>query len=97
MKIMKSQKKIPYRTCVGCQEKKPKRELLRIIRTPEGKIEIDITGKKSGRGTYLCYNMSCFQEAMKKNRIAKALKVDLSPEIMSELEEKFKKLTKNNS
>ncbi len=89
---MKNLKKIPYRTCVGCLEKKPKRELLRIIRTPDAEIEIDITGKKSGRGAYLCYNLACFQEAIKKNRIAKALKTDLSTVIIKELEEKLSEI-----
>lgn len=92
---MKNSKKIPYRTCVGCQEKKPKREMLRIIRTPEGKVEIDTTGKKSGRGSYLCYNISCLKEALKKKRISKSLKIDLSPEIIKELEESFKKFNIN--
>jgi predicted RNA-binding protein YlxR (DUF448 family) len=89
---MKHLKKIPYRTCVGCQERKPKRELLRIIRTPEGIVEIDVTGKKSGRGAYLCYNMACFQEAIKKNRVSKALKMEISSEIIAELENKFKEI-----
>ena len=89
---MKQSKKIPYRTCVGCQERKPKRELLRIIRTPDGKIEIDITGKKSGRGAYLCYNMTCFQDAIKKDRIGKALKTGLSKKIIKELEEKLSEI-----
>ena len=87
---MKQSKKIPHRTCVGCQDKKPKRELLRIIRTPEGQIEIDVTGKKSGRGAYLCYNMACFKAANKNNRLGKALKAELSPEMVKVLEEKFK-------
>ncbi len=81
--------KIPFRTCVGCQGKKPKRDLLRIIRTPDGIIEIDETGKKSGRGAYLCYNKTCFQEAMKKKRLAKALKEELTQTTIQELEEKF--------
>lgn len=81
--------KIPYRTCIGCQEKKPKKDLLRIIRTPEGNVEIDETGKKSGRGAYLCYNITCFQNALKKNRLGKALKIELSTCTIQELEEKF--------
>jgi len=89
---MKHSKKIPYRTCVGCQGKKPKRELLRIIRTPQGMIEIDVTGKKSGRGAYLCYNIACFQEAIKKKRLGKALKVELSTEIIRTLEAEFKEI-----
>ncbi|MBP8718335.1 MAG: YlxR family protein [Candidatus Atribacteria bacterium] len=91
---MKSYPKIPYRTCIGCQEKKPKKELLRIIRTPEGIIEIDETGKKSGRGAYLCYNIACWQEAVKKKRLGKALKVELTREIIETLEEKFKTIEK---
>jgi uncharacterized protein len=89
---MNNSKKIPYRTCVGCQLKKPKKELIRIIRTPEGLIEIDVTGKKSGRGAYLCYNMECFKNAAKKGRLNKALKVEISPETIKLLEEKFKEI-----
>ncbi len=89
---MKHSKKIPYRTCVGCQERKPKRELLRVIRSPDGKIEIDITGKKSGRGAYLCYNMACFKETIKKKRLGRALKVELLPDTIKVLEEKFKEI-----
>ena len=87
--------KIPYRTCIGCQGKKPKRDLLRIIRTPEGVIEIDETGKKSGRGAYLCYNKICFQEAIKKKRLGKALKLDILPSIVKELEERFNLIEKD--
>lgn len=88
---MKTKKydKIPYRTCLGCQEKKPKKDLLRIIRTPEGVVEIDKTGKKSGRGAYLCYNKLCLRAALQKKRLGKALKVELSPELIKELEERF--------
>ena len=85
----KSFVKIPYRTCIGCQEKKPKKVLLRIIKTPEGIVEIDETGKKSGRGAYLCYNKECFKEALKKKRLGKALKTELSPDMIKSLEDKF--------
>lgn len=89
---MKNSKKISYRTCIGCQLRKPKKELLRIIRTPEGRIEIDFTGKKSGRGAYLCYNIECFEEAIKKNRLGRALKVEILPETIKLLEEEYKEL-----
>ena len=89
MKKKKLPPKISYRTCIGCREKKPKRNLLRIIRTPDGLVEIDETGKKSGRGAYICYNNICFQESIKKNRLGKALKIELSLEIINELEKKF--------
>jgi hypothetical protein len=91
---MKNCPKIPYRTCIGCQNKKPKRELLRIIRTPEGIIEIDETGKKSGRGAYLCYNIACWKEAVKKKRLGKALKVEPTKEVIEILEEKIKTIEK---
>ena len=81
--------KIPYRTCIGCQEKKPKKDLLRVIRTPDSLVEIDETGKKSGQGAYLCYNKACLQEALKKKRLGKALKIELSPDIIKKLEEKL--------
>jgi predicted RNA-binding protein YlxR (DUF448 family) len=64
------------RTCVSCHETKSKRELLRVVRTPEGKVVIDATGKKSGRGAYLCARLSCWQQAMKTRRIEQVLKVD---------------------
>jgi uncharacterized protein len=92
---MRNSKKISYRTCIGCQLRKPKKELLRIIRTPEGRIEIDLTGKKSGRGAYLCYNMKCFEEAIKRNRLGKALKVEISPETIKSLEEEYKGIRNN--
>lgn len=82
---MKNVKKISYRTCIGCKEKKEKKELIRIIKNPDGKIEIDITGKKSGRGAYLCYNMECFEAALKKDRLKKALKTDIAKETFAEL------------
>ncbi len=91
---MKNCPKIPYRTCIGCQNKKPKRELLRIIRTPEGIIEIDETGKKSGRGAYLCYNIACWKEAVKKKKLGKALKVEPTKEVIEILEEKIKTIEK---
>jgi len=92
---MKNSKKIPYRTCIGCRQVQPKRNLLRIIRTPEGQVEIDKTGKKSGRGAYLCYNTECFKEAIKKNSIAKVLKKDLSQEKIKEIEKEIDNLKKN--
>jgi predicted RNA-binding protein YlxR (DUF448 family) len=68
---------IPQRTCVGCRETTAKRGLIRIVRTPEGVVEVDKTGKKAGRGTYLCPRWECWQEALKKERLARALRVKL--------------------
>ncbi|MBI2845616.1 MAG: YlxR family protein [Chloroflexi bacterium] len=70
-------KSIPQRTCVGCFQVRPKREMVRIVRTPEGNIEIDPTGKKNGRGAYLHRDRSCWETALEKNRLEYALKTPL--------------------
>lgn len=70
-------KSIPQRTCVGCFQVKPKRELVRIVRTPEGRVEIDPTGKKNGRGAYLHRDRSCWEIALEKKRLEHALKTPL--------------------
>lgn len=71
---------VPQRTCVGCRTNTAKREFLRIVRTPEGAVEIDMTGKRAGRGAYLCAQRSCWEEALKKDRLARALRTTISPE-----------------
>ena len=73
-------KHIPLRTCVGCRQIKPKRDMMRIVRTPEGQVEIDPTGKKSGRGAYLCLKRSCWEIALQKKRLDHALKTRLTLE-----------------
>lgn len=80
------QKKIPMRKCVACQEMKPKKELLRVVRTPEGEIEIDVKGKKSGRGAYICYQTECLKLSKKKKSLEKALETTLSDEIYEKLQ-----------
>ncbi|HLI90193.1 MAG TPA: YlxR family protein [Ktedonobacteraceae bacterium] len=74
------QKHVPLRTCVACRETKPKRELLRIVRTPDGHVLIDATGKKSGRGAYLCARLSCWETAMKKKRLEQEFETTISEE-----------------
>lgn len=66
-------KKIPQRMCLGCQQMKNKKELLRVVRTPESEIVIDTTGKKAGRGAYICADTACLQQAVKYKRLEKAL------------------------
>ena len=66
-------RKIPMRKCMGCQEMKNKKELIRIVRTPEGEIVIDRTGKKSGRGAYICPQMECLEKAIRHKSIERAL------------------------
>ena len=65
----KRPKHIPMRTCIACKETKPKRELLRVVRTPDGHVLLDATGKKSGRGAYICARLSCWESALKKKRL----------------------------
>jgi hypothetical protein len=85
-KQQKKQKHLPLRTCVSCRETKPKRELLRVVRTPDGHVLIDATGKKSGRGAYLCAKFSCWESAMKKQRLEQDLETTISGEDRLELD-----------
>ena len=81
-------RKIPERMCLGCQEIKPKKTLIRIVRTPDDTIEIDRTGKRSGRGAYICPNNECLNKALKGNRLEKALKHVIGKEIKDMLLER---------
>jgi predicted RNA-binding protein YlxR (DUF448 family) len=78
-------KKIPQRMCVGCQEMRNKRELIRVVRTPEGEVLIDKTGKKSGRGAYVCTNAACIEKARKEKRLEKALEQAIGNELYQNL------------
>jgi len=82
----KRPKHVPLRTCVSCRETKPKRELLRVVRTPDGHVVIDATGKKSGRGAYLCARLSCWENAIKKKRLEQEFELTLSEEDRAGLE-----------
>ena len=79
-------RKIPMRQCLGCNEHKPKKELLRVLRTPEGEITLDFTGKKSGRGAYICYDIKCLRKARKSKRIDKSLETAIPEEIYDKME-----------
>jgi hypothetical protein len=83
-------KKIPQRMCVGCKEKKGKKDLIRIVRTPEAEILVDPTGKKAGRGAYICPEVECLNKAVKSKALERALAVNVSPEIISNLENQLK-------
>lgn len=74
-------RKIPMRMCVGCREMKEKRELIRIVRTPEGETLIDPTGKKSGRGAYVCRSPECLKRAIKQKQLERQLQVSLTEEV----------------
>ncbi|BBH20831.1 hypothetical protein Back11_21760 [Paenibacillus baekrokdamisoli] len=82
-------RKVPLRKCVACQQMMPKKELIRIVRTPDGAILIDLTGKKAGRGAYLCGKVSCFKLAKKSKALDRALKQPVGAEIYDQLEQDF--------
>ena len=78
-------RKIPMRKCTGCQQVKEKRQLLRVVRDPEGAVSIDRTGRKSGRGAYLCEDMTCLEKAIKTRALERSLETDISPEVYENL------------
>ncbi len=78
-------KKIPQRLCIGCQTARPKKEMVRIVRSPEGEFAVDFTGKKPGRGAYLCHRAECFEAAVKGHRFAKAFQGPVPPEAIAAL------------
>ncbi len=80
------QKKTPMRKCIGCNEMKAKKELVRIVRAPDGEISVDLTGKKSGRGSYICKSKSCLAMARKAKRIERAFECAVPDEIYERLE-----------
>lgn len=77
---------VPERTCVACRRQRPKREMVRIVRTPDGGIVIDRTGKLSGRGAYLCRELSCWEAGLRRESLARALKTTLSASERAALE-----------
>lgn len=82
----KKVRKIPMRQCMGCNEHKPKKELLRVVRSPEGDVSLDFTGKKSGRGAYLCRDVKCLRRARKTKRIDRELGVEIPEAIYDGME-----------
>lgn len=82
---MAVKKKIPQRLCLGCQAVQPKKELVRIVRSPEGEFSVDFTGKKPGRGAYVCRNLACFDAAVKGRRFAKAFQGALGDDVLAVL------------
>jgi uncharacterized protein len=80
-------KHVPLRSCVACREDKPKRELVRVVRTTTGEIEVDPTGKKAGRGAYLCRRRSCWEMAFRKRSLEHALQAQISVESKTALQQ----------
>jgi predicted RNA-binding protein YlxR (DUF448 family) len=79
------QKKIPLRMCLGCKEMKPKKELIRVVKNNEGEINIDLVGKKPGRGAYICRSQECLENAIKAKRLEKAFETVIDQEIYNNL------------
>ena len=82
---MQKVKKLPQRQCVGCRERKEKRELIRVVRSPEGGISLDFKGKKPGRGAYLCPNSECLKKAIRAKALERAFDTRIPQEILDEL------------
>ena len=82
-------KKIPLRQCLGCNEHKPTIELLRVVRSPEGEISLDFTGKKSGRGAYICRSVKCLKKAVKSHRIDRNLECTVPDDVYDRMEKEL--------
>ncbi len=96
-KTGETKKKIPERRCVGCRGTFPKRDLIRVVRSPEGVISLDFSGKKSGRGAYICKNTDCFKKVKKSGVLRNSLECEISDEIMDDLEREIKFEMEKNS
>ncbi len=87
-----TEKKVPLRQCTGCREMKPKKELIRVIRTPEENVELDVTGRKNGRGAYICFCAECLRKARKSRGLERSLKIHIPEDIYDHLEEELNTL-----
>lgn len=85
----KKVRKIPERQCMGCNEKKPKPDLLRVVRAPDGSVSLDFTGKKSGRGAYICRDVNCLRKAVKTRRLSRSLECEIPDEVFAAMEEEL--------
>ena len=86
--------KVPQRKCIGCNESKPKKELIRIVKTPEGEMLVDDTGRANGRGAYICNNLECLQKAIKTKGLNRAFKMNVDTDVLIKLSEEMAKLGK---
>ena len=84
-----TEKKVPLRRCAGCNEQKPKKELVRVVRAPDGTVFLDETGKQNGRGAYLCPKKACLLKARKNGRIARSLEVAVPDGVWAAMEERL--------
>lgn len=86
---MQKQKKVPVRMCVGCGEKRPKKEMLRIVRSAEGEISLDTTGKQNGRGCYICPDMKCMEATCKGKKLARSFETNVEQAVYDDLKKNF--------
>lgn len=89
---MAAVRKIPMRKCVGCGEMKSKKEMLRVLRTTEDQVVLDATGRKNGRGAYLCFEQECLKKAIKNKGLERSLKMEIPQSIYENLEKEFEEL-----
>ena len=82
-------RKIPMRQCLGCNQHKPKKELLRVVRSPEGDVSLDFVGKKSGRGAYICHDVKCLRRVRKSRRLENVLSAPISEEVYNQMEQEL--------
>lgn len=87
--------KIPMRMCLGCNEMKPKKELMRVVKSPEGEISLDFTGKKNGRGAYLCRSSQCFEKARKARRLEKSFSCRIDESVYGVMSDELRNETEN--
>ncbi len=83
------QKKIPQRQCTGCRERKSKRELIRVVRTPEGAVKLDFSGKLNGRGAYICPDPECLKKAIRAKSLDRSLEVTIPQDVYDRLEKEM--------
>ena len=91
---MKTKSKIPMRQCIGCREMKNKKEMIRVLRTADEEIVLDETGKKSGRGAYLCFSRECLDKAIKNHGLERSLKAAIPPEVYESLKKELEAIEK---
>ena len=89
---MKTRGKVPMRQCTGCREMKNKKEMMRVLKTGEGEILLDTTGRKNGRGEYLCYSLECLEKARKNKGLERSLKTEIPQEVYERLEKEFEQI-----
>lgn len=89
---MSTVRKIPMRKCVGCEEMRSKKEMMRVLKTTEDEIVLDTTGRKNGRGAYLCFNKACLMQAMKNKGLERSLKMAIPQSVYENLEKEFENI-----